>query len=464
VSEHSHYTHMLSRAQSSTSVPGPSPARELPGGAPLLGHLFDFRDRRLQLQLRVARECGDLGVIQIGPFRVHVLSSAELAHELLVEHAEDFVKSRGLKLARAMLGEGLLTSEHDLHKRQRKLMAPAFSHRRIASYASTMAELTERAQAALDDGAVVDVADQMMRLTLAIVGKTLFDAEVSCEADSIGEAMTFANHYVSEQVTRLPTPRWLPTRRNRQVKRAIATLDGVIYRLIAARRAAGVDLGDVLSTLVMARDEVTGQGMDDRQIRDEAVTLFLAGHETTANALAWSFYLLARHPDVYDRLAAESRAVLGGRSPTMEDLPRLPTALAVLKEAMRLYPPAYLIGRAAERDVTVGGVDLRANDTVFVNIYGMHRRADYFAEPERFVPERFSPEREKQLVKGSYLPFGGGPRICIGNHFAMMEGQLILAALAQRLRFERADERDVEPEPLVTLRPKGGLPMRVVRN
>jgi cytochrome P450 len=454
---------MLTGAQSPSSDRGTSPARELPGGAPLVGHLLDFRDRRLALQLRVVRHCGDLGVLQLGPVRVHVLSSAELAHELLVDHADDFVKSRGLRLARAMLGDGLLTSEHDLHKRQRKLMAPAFSHRRIASYASTMADLTERAQATFEDGAVVDVADQMMRLTLAIVGKTLFDTDVSCEADAVGPAMTTANHYVSEQVTRLPTPLWLPTRRNREVKRAIRTLDEIIYRLIAARRAAGVDLGDVLSTLVMTRDEVTGEGMNDRQIRDEAVTLFLAGHETTANALAWSFYLLARHPEIYERVAAEARGVLGGGSPTMEDLPRLPTALAVVKEAMRLYPPAYIIGRSAERDVTLGGVELHRGDTVFVNIYGMHRRADYFAEPERFSPERFAPEREKQLVRGAYLPFGSGPRICIGNHFAMMEGQLILAALAQRLRFCPVDGREVEPEPLVTLRPRGGLPMRVAR-
>jgi cytochrome P450 len=214
---------------------------------------------------------------------------------------------------------------------------------------------------------------------------------------------------------------------------------------------------------VMARDEITGAGMGDRQIRDEAVTLFLAGHETTANALAWSFYLLGRHPDVYDRLAVEARAVLGGRSPTMEDLPRLPAALMVLKETMRLYPPAYMVGRQAERDVALGPVTVRRGATVFVNIYAMHRRADCFAEPDAFRPERFSVENEKTLPRGAYLPFGGGPRICIGNHFALMEGQLLLAALAQRLRFVPLDAREVVPEPLVTLRPKGGLPMRVAR-
>jgi len=433
-------------------------------GAPLVGNLFEFRSRRLELQLRVLRECGDLGVMRIGPVPVHAVSSAELAHQILVEHADAFVKSRGLgKIARPMLGDGLLTSEHELHRRQRKLIAPAFSHRRIGAYATTMAELTERAQAALDDGAVVDVAHEMMRLTLSIVGKTLFDADVAGEADDVGAAITAANHYVSEAVSRLPTPMWLPTRRNRQARRAIATIDAIIYRLIAARRAAGVDLGDVLSTLVMARDEETGQGMPDRQIRDEAVTLFLAGHETTANALAWSFHLLGRHRDVAERLAAEARAVLGGRAPTMDDLSRLPTALMVLKETMRLYPPAYMVGRQAERDVPLGPYTLHKGATVFVNIYAMHRRADYFAAPDEFRPERFAPEREKLLSRGAYLPFGGGPRICIGNHFALMEGQLLLAALAQRLRFEPLDDRAVEPEPLVTLRPKGGLPMRVRR-
>lgn len=453
VSYGSQYTHMLRHAQPTVVA-----------GAPLVGNLFEFRSDRLALQLRIARECGDLGVMRIGPIPVWAASSAELAHQILVEHADAFVKSRGLgKIARPLLGDGLLTSEHEQHRRQRRLIAPAFSHRRIAAYASTMAALTERAQAALADGAVVDVAQEMMRLTLAIVGKTLFDAEVASEADEVGAAITAANHYVSEAVTRLPTPLWLPTRRNRQARHAIATIDRVVYRLIAARRAAGSDVGDVLSTLVLARDEETGEAMPDRQVRDEAVTLFLAGHETTANALAWSFHLLGRHPDVAARLAAESRTVLGGRAPTMEDLPRLPTALMVLKEALRLYPPAYMVGRQAERQVPLGPVTLRRGDTVFVNIYAMHRRADYFDAPDAFRPERFAAEREKLLPRGAFLPFGGGPRICIGNHFALMEGQLILAALAQRLRFVPLDGRDVAAEPLVTLRPKGGLPMRVAR-
>jgi cytochrome P450 len=434
------------------------------GGAPLVGNLFEFRSDRLALQRRIVRECGDLGVMRIGPIPVYAASSAALAHQILVDHADAFVKSRGLgKIARPMLGDGLLTSEHELHRQQRRLIAPAFSHRRIAAYAGAMADLTERAQAALADGAVVDVAHEMMRLTLALVGKTLFDADVASDADEVGAAITAANHYVSEQVTRLPTPIWLPTRKNRAARRAIATIDRVIYRLIAARRAAATDVGDVLSTLVSARDEVTGVGMPDRQIRDEAVTLFLAGHETTANALAWSFHLLGRHPDVAARLADEARAVLAGRPPAMDDLPRLPTALLVLKEAMRLYPPAYMVGRQAERAVPLGPVVLRPGDTVFVNIYAMHRRADYFDAPDEFRPERFTPEREKLLVRGAYLPFGGGPRICIGNHFALMEGQLILASLAQRLRFVPLDDRPVVPEPLVTLRPKGGLPMRVAR-
>ncbi len=453
MSEHSHYTAMRSSTQSIAFR-----------GAPLVGSLFEFRDRRLALQLRIARQCGDLGRFHIGPIPVYAVSSAELAHEVLVEHADAFVKSRGLgKIARPMLGDGLLTSEHEKHRRQRKLMAPAFTHRRIAAYAGAMADLAERAQARLADGAVVDVAHEMMRLTLAIVGKTLFDADVANDADDVGAAITAANHYVSEAVTRLPTPMWLPTRRNRDARRAIATIDAIIYRLIAERRADGVDRGDVLSTLVMARDEESGEGMPDQQIRDEAVTLFLAGHETTANALAWSFYLLARHPDVYDRLAAEARAVLGGRTPAMDDLPRLPLAAMVLKETMRLYPPAYMVGRRAEREVPLGDVILRRGDTVFVNIFAMHRRADVFEAPDQFRPERFAPKREKLLPRGAYLPFGAGPRVCIGNHFALMEGQLLLAALAQRVRFAAVDARPVEPEPLVTLRPKGGLPMRVTR-
>jgi cytochrome P450 len=237
----------------------------------------------------------------------------------------------------------------------------------------------------------------------------------------------------------------------------------MIYGLIAERRATDKDTGDLLSMLMLARDE-DGEAMDDRQIRDEAMTIFLAGHETTANALTWTWYLLGKHPEIYDRLIAEARTVLGGRTPTYEDLARLPFALQVFKEALRLYPPAYMIARQAMRETTLGGFRIPARAVVFLSPYLMHRDPAHFPDPERFDPERWAdPEMEKRLPRWAYLPFGGGPRICIGSSFALMEGHMIVATLANQVRFAQVSDAPVETEPLITLRPRGAVPMRAER-
>jgi cytochrome P450 len=433
-------------------------------GAPLVGHLFEFRSNRIGLLRRVAEECGDLGWIRIGPVRVLVVSSAQLAHELLTEHEHDIVKSAGLgRFARPLLGDGLLTSEHALHQQRRRLLAPAFTHRRVATYARVMAELTEQACAAWPDGAELEVADEMMRLTLGVVAKTLFDANLDEDASTIGEALTEAMQYIVTEVTRpLHLPLAVPTARHRRLRRALERLDAIICRVIEQRRSSDVDRGDVLSMLLAAVDE-DGTRLSDVEMRDEVMTLMLAGHETTANALAWSSFLLGRHPEAYARLADEADRVLSGRTPTFEDLPRLPYATQVLKESMRLYPPAYMMGRRAERGFSLGGHPVAAGTTLFVNIFGMHHRAEYFAEPERFVPERFAPEAEKAIPRGAFLPFGGGARVCIGNHFALMEGAIMLATLAQRARLELLSDAEPSPEPMVTLRPRGGVRVRVHR-
>jgi cytochrome P450 len=363
-----------------------------------------------------------------------------------------------------LLGNGLLTSEHEAWRRQRKLAAPAFQHRRIAAYAQAMAEQAERAQQGWADGAQIDVASEMMRLTLGIVGKTLFDADVGGEADQVRAALTTALHYVDAQTsTALPTPPNWPTPRNLRNRRAIARLDAIIYRLIAERRATGLDTGDLLSMLLQARDEDDGRGMSDRQVRDEAMTIFLAGHETTAVGLAWAWYLLAQNPHIYGRLREEATRVLAGRAPTYADLEQLPYALQVFKEAMRLYPPAYVIGRYSIRDVDLGDQVLPAKTWVIISPYTLHRRNEYFPDPERFDPERFTADNERRLPRYAYLPFGGGPRICIGNHFALMEGQIILAALAQRLTFDLLPGQQIRPRPLITLRPRDRIMMGVRR-
>jgi cytochrome P450 len=401
-----------------------------------------------------------------GLIKANVISSADMAHEVLFEQADAFVKGYGLSyFARPLLGNGLLTSETDFHRRQRRMMAPAFVHKRITEYATVIAARTEASQAGWVDGQEVDFSAAMMRLTLEIVGATLFGAEVGPEAEEIHEALTAAMaHAMRGLQSFIPIPPTWPTPANRRGLAAIARLDRTVYRLIEERRKGGVDRGDFLSMLLLAQDEDDGSVMTDKQVRDEAMNIFLAGHETTANALAWTFYLLAQHPAVRERLEREVDAALGGRTPTLADLAKLPYALQVLKESMRLYPPAFVLARRAVRDVTVGGHRIRKNDLAIVNIIGMHRRAEYFPEPLRFDPDRFTPEAEKAIKKHAYLPFGAGPRICIGNHFALMEGHLAVATLAQRVRLELAPgSRRVQMEPMITLRPKGGVAVRVQR-
>ena len=443
----------------------PKPIPRVPG-LPILGNLLDYRENRAELALRVARELGDIARLRIGFLPVVMISAPELVREVLVDKHESFKKAPGLSFfGRPLLGNGLLTSERDFHKKQRRMMSPMFVQKRIAAYADVMAARAEKMAASFRDGASVDVSREMMELTLEIVGKTLFDAEVRDEAEEIGAALTATMEHIIQSINSLiPIPPTWPTPRNLRNKKAIARLDETIYRIIAQRRASPEDKGDLLSMLLLARDEADpGSGMDDKQVRDEAMTLFLAGHETTATARAWTWYLLAQHPEVAQRLYREVDAVLQGRTPTLEDLTKLPYALQIFKEAMRLYPPAYIVARMTTKTVEIGGHTIRRGTIVVVSIIGMHRRREYFPDPDQFDPDRFSAEREKTIPRYAFLPFGAGPRICIGNHFALMEGQIIVASIAQRLRFELVSQARVVPEPLVTLRPRGGIPMRVRR-
>jgi cytochrome P450 len=440
------------------------PRRPKVPGLPLLGHLLQFRRDRFGLAVSIGKEERDLVSMRMGFFSILMASSGKMAHEILVEKADAFVKSRGLSVfARPLLGDGLLTSEHDVHKRQRRMMAPVFAHKRIASYGDVMVEKTLAAAARLEDGREIDLADEMMRLTLEIVGKALFDAELAGDASAVGEALTFSMRQMMDGMVRLvPTPPVVPTPGNLRLRHAVKRLDEIVYGMIRERRASGVDHGDMLGMLLATRDADDGTGLTDREVRDQAMTILLAGHETTANALAWTFYLLGQNPEIRQKVEHEVDTVLEGRAATMADLPKLPYALQVVKEAMRLYPPAYMIGRRATRELTIGESRVPKNQVVIVNVIGIHRRPEAFPDPERFDPDRFTPEREKALPPHAYIPFGAGPRICIGNHFALMEGQLVLATLAQKIRFELLSKAPVETDPLVTLRPKGGLPVRVV--
>jgi cytochrome P450 len=450
-----------------------SPLR-IPGSP--LAHLREFRSNRTAMQIRIARAHPHVAAMRIGVFDALMVNAPNVAQEVLQTQADSFFKSLGLSLfLRPLLGDGLLTSERDFHARQRRLIAPALSHKRIASYADTMAERASRTVARWREGEIFDASEEMMRLTLDIVGKTLFDAEVGSNAGAVGDALTqVMENTVASLGSILPMPPVVPTPRNLANRRARKKLDAIIYGLIAERRqqagASSAERTDLLSLLLAARDE-DGSRMSDKQVRDESMTLFLAGHETTANALTWALYLLAIHPEIRGRAEEEAAPFARRGTPlTIEDLKSLPYNLAVLKETMRLYPPAYIIGRRALRDVVVPGerpgttCRLGTNKVVFINVLGIHRRPDLFPDPDTFNPSRFLGDLEKELPRCAYLPFGAGPRICIGNHFALMEGHLLLATLVGGARLELAPGQGaVQMEPLVTLRARGGVRMRVSR-
>jgi len=429
-------------------------------GLPVFGKLFDFRRDRLGLQLEASR-LGDIVLVPMLHRRIWLVSSPELVQEVLGTEESAFVKAPALSVyGRLLLGQGLLTAEKEVHRRKRKLLAPAFAPRRIAGYGGVMAAAAERAGARWHDGELIDIASEMMRLTLTIVGKTLFDADIEGDAAVVGDALTDAMEFMIDNLT-MPLPMAWPLPRNRRMRAAVARLDEVVYRIIADRRAAPGDRGDVLSMLLDARDD-DGAGLSDQDVRDEIMTLMLAGHETTANALAWTWYLLSQHPAALAKLHAEVDRVVGTRLPTVEDLPRLPWTLQVIEEAMRLYPPAHAMGRQAERRVQIGPATVEPGDIVLISIRSIHRRPDLWPDPEAYRPERMTEEQKKARPRHAYMPFGAGPRICIGNHFALMEAHLIVATIARRWRFRLAQHPDIVPEPLVTLRPRGGVHVEAI--
>jgi cytochrome P450 len=431
-----------------------------PKNRPFWGQLSMFRRDAPGFLLRTAREFGDIAYFRLGPRHVYLINNPDYIKDVLVTRQHDFIKSQMLQRAKTLLGEGLLTSETPLHPRQRRLVQPAFHRQRLFSYGETMAEYAARARERWHDGETLDVDQEMMRLTLAVVAKTLFNTDVEAETGEIGQALTDVLHLFrmvmlpfSELLERLPLPA------TRRFQRAKARLDETIYRMIAERRASGEDKGDLLSMLLLAQDEAGTGGMSDRQVRDEALTIFLAGHETTAVALTWTWYLLSQNPEVEARLHAELEAVLGGRMPGVDDVPSLRYTEMVFAEAMRLYPPAWAIGRMAIKPSETGGYNIPARSIILMSPFVTHRDPRWFADPERFDPERWTPEAKAKRPKFSYFPFGGGARVCIGESFAWMEGVLLLAAIAQRWRFELVPGHPVGYRALITLRTRNGMKM-----
>lgn len=437
-----------------------------PKGLPFLGNIGSLRKDRLGFIIENRDQYGDIVFFRIGPRRVYQLNAPEFVQYVLVKHPEKFYKSPALKNAtKEVIGQGLLTSDGELHKRQRKLVQPAFHFKRIATYADVMVQYSDEIAKGWQSGQQVDIAHEMMLLTMRIVAKTLFDADVSDNADSIGAAITTGLEATMDRIGR-PTQlrEKLPTATNRKRRAALELIETTITSIIDERRRSGDDKGDLLSMLLMAVDEDDGGQMSNKQVRDEAMTLFIAGHQTTANALAWTFYLLAQNREIEAKLRAEINAVLGERLPSIVDLPKLPYLEMVIKESMRLYPPAWITTREVVETIALGGYTIPQGSLVMTSMYALHHDPRYWDKPEQFQPERFSPANEANITKYAYFPFGGGPRVCVGNQFAMMEAQLVLATVMQRTQFSLVPGQQIIPYPLVTLRPKYGIQMQVTQS
>ncbi|MDI1447347.1 cytochrome P450 [Polyangium sp. 6x1] len=465
-------------------------------GQTFTGHAKEFRTTQAAIFLRLARELGDLGQLRFFKLPLVVLCAPELAHEALVEKQKSFEKSLATKIIfYPFAGRGLFTSEGEAWRKQRKLMAPLFHPRAIDGYAPMMSDIITRCLDDWKDGEIIDAGREMSKITMGVAAKAFFDADTLDESDELSAAVRAMFDYLGEQTGSvsifvratiahllqnfqdLPAPLErarqatfealhqpvpLPTARRRRLFAAIRTVDDRIQRMITDRRQKGGDRTDLVSRLLAARDEDDGSFMHDRQVRDEAMTLFIAGHETTATSTTWCLYFLARHPEVYRRWKQEVDS-LSGKTPTAEDASRLEYTRGVFREALRLYPPAFAIDRVAAEDVEVGGYHLPKHTSIIVPIHALHRREAIYPDPERFDPARFSAENEAKRPRGAYMPFGAGPRVCIGATFATLEAQLLLAQIAQRFDFEPVSDAPIGPDYATALRPDKPVLLRIRR-
>lgn len=433
--------------------PGPKPHFPI-GNMPLAG------GDPLGTFLTWAREYGDIFYYRAAWLHVYFLNDPDLIDWVLIRNSQNFLKDRVVQSSRWFLGNGLLTNEGEPWLRQRRLSQPAFHRERIASYGRVMTGYANQMLASWKSGETRDVHQEMMRLTLQIVVQCLFNVEAQ-ETHAISSAMNIMmRNTTGVRMLFPPVARYLPTPVMIAVRRAVRQLDETVYGIIATRRSSGTDSGDLLSMLINARDE-DGSGMSNRQLRDEVLTFLLAGHETTALALSWTWHLLGHNPDVGEKLHAELRKVLGGRSPGFADLPALAYTERVIKESMRLYPPAWSLARTAISDFELRGYTIPAGANIVMSQWIMHRSPKYFPDPERFDPDRWLDPAMQRLPRFVYFPFGGGPRQCIGNTFAMMEAMLLLATIAQGFSLRPVPDQPVVPVPSFTLRPKHGISMKL---
>jgi len=449
----------MSSAAAARRAPGPK-------GHWLGGSLGDLRADPIGLFAGAAREHGDVVRLRLVQ-TVHFINHPELFRHVLQENHRNYTKGFGYDRMEPLVGKGLLTSEGELWRRQRKLVQPAFHRQRIAAFADLMARHTaamlERWDA-LPAGETIDVHAQMMQLAFAIVGDALFSIDLTNEAAAAGEAFAQALAIIDERFQSMFVgPAWWPSASNRRLRAATGVLDELVNGIVSRRRREGTEHDDLLGMLMSARDETGGAAMDERQLRDEVVTMILAGHETTANTLTWLWWLLAQNPLARTRLEAEADAALGHRRATLADVSALPYTAMAIEETLRLYPPVWLFGRRAIADDTLGDYRIPAGGALFLSPYLAHRDPRFWPDPERFDPERFTAEAVAQRPRFAHFPFALGPRMCVGAAFASMEMTIVAAMVAARYRLDALPGHRVEPDPRLTLRPRDGLPMRLQR-
>ena len=427
----------------------------------LLGNLPEFKEDVLGFFLHCAREYGAITKISLATKPAYLLTDPELIAEPLLHNYKNFIKNRFFwRHVEPILGLGLLTSEGEFWRKQRRRAAPAFHQQKLAAYTQVMVDYTQALLDGWQDGDALEANHEMMAVTSRIAGRTLFDAEVGEDEERIGMAMDlFTTELSKRMVQPFRIPSWLPTPGNRRWKRAVKEIDDLVYRFIADHRK-NPQRDTLLSMLMQAEDE-DGKHMSDKQLHDESITLFVAGHETTALSLSWTWYLLSQNPQAEQALHEELDRVLGGKKPELEDIADLKYTSWVLKESMRIYPPAYMFGRQAVEACKIGQYEIPADATLYFSTWSMHRDTRWFDQPDKFLPERWDNDFEKSLPRFVYMPFGAGPRTCIGERFALMEAVLILASIAQKYRLIYTADQAPKPFPSITLRPAGGVPVRL---
>ncbi|MFD6210602.1 cytochrome P450 [Peribacillus sp. NPDC060253] len=437
---------------------------KVPKGRLISGHTKEFQTDPLGFLSRLAKEYGEIAKFRFGPLQdVYLVSNPDLIKQILVTKQNCFVKSKDFNALKPLLGEGLLTSEKDFHMRQRRLIQPSFKKSHISHYAQDMIDTTMDYISTWEQNNERIITKDMMNITLGIISKTMFSMEFKDGYELVGKSMETALRIAVKRMrTIFRMPLWVPTKINREYKNAIQKLDKIIYSIIEKRKSETVKHEDMLGILMDARDDEDGLGMTNQQVRDELMTIFLAGHETTANALSWALYSLSQHPDIQTKLFNEVDSIIGSRTPKPDDFMKLTYTQQIIHEALRMYPPLYILSRGVAEDVTIGGYSFKKGDMIVLSSFVMQHKPEYFHQPDSFIPERFENNHMKTLPAFAYFPFGGGPRVCIGNHFAMMEAVLVLACIAQRYRIRLADDHhEVTPYTSLSLRPKGGLRMVV---